>query len=197
MIISDTSEAMALKVWQRIVLFLAGLLNWIALPRPSGHGRRQDPSWELALAHFLRNKFQAGIDYIYTYGPLGYVLTATYDRSLYWLKYGWELSIKLLFVVVLWKISQRFRDFAIDCSSCLSPPRSLHFCRRSRRALPVLLFAGSLYLPAAIFGAFCGVFALTKFSFILPIFFLLGIVTVHRRSAAALIVFTTVFSRFG
>lgn len=185
---------MALKLWQRIVLALAALLNWISLLALPVTAEGKDPSWELALAHFFRNKFQAGVDYIYTYGPLGYFLTASYDRSLYWLKYGWELSIKLLFAIVLWKMSQafpKFRDrlFFLLVAAAIPPllpsiPDAIYV---------FFLFAGSLYLPAAIFGALCGVVALTKFSFIVPILFLLGIVAVHRRSAVALIVFAAVF----
>lgn len=188
---------MAFKAWQRISLLLAGLLNWISLLDLPLTAEGKDPSWELPFAYFIRHQFQAGVDYIYTYGPLGYVLTLSYDRDLFWLKYGWEIAIKLFFVGILWRISKsfpRFRDrlFFLLLAALIPPllppiPDAIYF---------FFLFAGSLYFPAAAFGALSGVLALTKFSLFLIAVFLVGIVSIRRRSPVALISFAAVLLTF-
>ena len=179
---------------QYIALILAALLEWMSsLDLPlTAEGR--DPTWELVLGYFLRHKFEAGVDYIFTYGPLGYVLTTSYDPGLYWLKYGWEVGIKLLFVAILWKISEsflKFRDrlvfflFAALVSLLLPPiPDAIYV---------FFLLAGSIYLPGTIFGLFCGLLALTKFTFLLLAVVLIAIVTIDRRSLSALISFGGAF----
>ena len=45
-----------------------------------------------ALGHFYRTSAQAGTDYVFTYGPLGYFATEVYDGQLYWQRYLWELA---------------------------------------------------------------------------------------------------------
>ena len=50
-----------------------------------------DFSWKLSLASFFKQRAHAGVDYVWTYGPLGYFTTDTYDSDLFWLKYVWEM----------------------------------------------------------------------------------------------------------
>jgi hypothetical protein len=169
---------------QYIALILAALLDWISSLDLPLVAEGRDPTWELPFGYYLRHKFQAGVDYIFTYGPFGYVLTTSYDPALYWLKYGWEVAIKLLFVAILWKISQsflRFRDrlffflFAALLSLLLPPtPDAIYVFS---------LLAGSIYLPGTVFGLLCGLLALTKFTFLL-----LAVVLIDRydRSPLAL-----------
>jgi hypothetical protein len=63
-----------------------------------------DDSWALALGHFLKHHVQAGEDYFFTYGPLGYFLTWTSDRDLFWCRLAWEVLVKSLFVFALLKL---------------------------------------------------------------------------------------------
>jgi len=179
---------------QYIALILAALLDWISSLDLPLVAEGRDPTWELPFGYYLRHKFQAGVDYIFTYGPFGYVLTTSYDPALYWLKYGWEVAIKLLFVAILWKISQsflRFRDrlffflFAALLSLLLPPtPDAIYVFS---------LLAGSIYLPGTVFGLLCGLLALTKFTFLLLAVVLIAIVTIDRRSLYALISFGGAF----
>src|SRR6516164_6086969 len=83
-----------------IVLF-AGTVTWVCLlylPRYAG-GSSLDESWAQALGYFLTHRFQAGQDYIFTFGPLGYFFTPIYDKDLFWYKCVWEWVIKFLYVV--------------------------------------------------------------------------------------------------
>ncbi len=65
----------------------------------------RDNSWSQAMAHFLKHRFQAGHDYYFSYGPLGYFASSVYDPDLYWWKLAWELVVKLLFVIVIFRFT--------------------------------------------------------------------------------------------
>lgn len=179
------------KSWQRIILIFVAVVAWISLLDLPVRAEGTDPSWQLPLAYFFRNRFQAGVDYVFTYGPLGYFLpTESYDPHLYWLKYIWEIAIKAVFVAVLWKICeslQGFRDrllllLVAALVPALLPP--LH-----DTLYIAFLFAGSLCLSGFAFGMLCGLLALTKFNLLLLGSFLTALVAIHRRSFAAIIVF--------
>ncbi len=50
-----------------------------------------------AYGHFFKHKFQAGTNYVFTYGPLGLLLFPVYDVDLFWAKLLAELVVKLVF----------------------------------------------------------------------------------------------------
>jgi hypothetical protein len=50
-----------------------------------------DPSWSQSLGAFLKTHAQAGTDYVFTYGPLGYFSTRAYDPDLWWYSYAWAV----------------------------------------------------------------------------------------------------------
>ncbi len=91
--------------WRRaVVAGAARLVAWLTLldfqllnPLPRG----LDDSWEQALGYCYKHRLQAGADYLFTYGPLGYFLHRAYDPDLYWHKLGWELAVKLTFTLTL------------------------------------------------------------------------------------------------
>lgn len=64
-------------------------------------------SWEAALAHFLRHSWQAGKDYVFTYGPLGYFGTVLFEPALFWHKYAWELVISASLAALLLRVFLR------------------------------------------------------------------------------------------
>jgi len=84
-------------------LFINGLifaLLWLSLIKfgsPPGVGL--DPSWTLVLAYAVKHNLQVGIDYVITYGPLGYFLTAyvSYDANLFNQFILWQLVVSSLF----------------------------------------------------------------------------------------------------
>ncbi len=87
----------------RLLLIACTLLLWgrfLLFPSLVA-GAGLDPSWMQVLGHFYKTGAQAGTDYIFTYGPLGYFASAAHDPDLYWPRYAWELIVKLAAAVVI------------------------------------------------------------------------------------------------
>ncbi len=82
--------ALTLAMWGRFLIFPAVVA-----------GNNLDHSWMQAMGHFYRTGAQAGTDYVFTYGPLGYFATEAYDAQLYWQRYAWELAVKLAAAAVI------------------------------------------------------------------------------------------------
>jgi hypothetical protein len=106
---------------QAILLFLAGMLIWAALLELPLHvaGPELDPSWAQSLAHFCKHRFQAGEQYVFTYGPLGYFITPNYDADLFWFKVAWELILKLILAVAVLRITRHVLPFLPRLIFCL------------------------------------------------------------------------------
>ncbi len=78
------------------------LIFWITLcdfPCYAAGGLSPDESWAHAYSHFFKHKLQAGVDYVFTYGPLGFFMVTAHDPELFWHKFAWELGIKFLFAL--------------------------------------------------------------------------------------------------
>lgn len=64
-----------------------------------------DDSWRQALNWFFNHRYQAGTEWIYSYGPLGFLATSAYDPDLFFLRLAWELIAKsLLAIALLWLV---------------------------------------------------------------------------------------------
>jgi hypothetical protein len=76
-----------------------------------------DASWTQAFAYAFKNNFQAGVDYIFTYGPLGYFYhgLSRYDVDLFYKFIAWQIIAGLLlsafFVAVSSKIDGKIDKF--------------------------------------------------------------------------------------
>jgi hypothetical protein len=81
----------------------AWLVLWLGLLDFAGWVADQglDPSWMRCLGYFLEHRFQAGVDYVFTYGPLGYFVCPAYYPGLFWWKYAWELAVKAALAAAL------------------------------------------------------------------------------------------------
>ncbi|HXG09545.1 MAG TPA: hypothetical protein VNK04_07130 [Gemmataceae bacterium] len=181
-----------------LVLLLAGLLVWASfLQFPDGIATVTGPlGWQQAHGYFLRQGFQAGEDFIFTFGPLGYFFGTPYDAELFWWKYAWELLVKLAFAVVLLRV-------AVHLPGCVA---RLSFCALAAYLLPlstdalytfVLLAMGVLLLleshwawPALLaLTLLAALLALVKFTFTVNILLILAIASaywlVNRRPLAA------------
>ncbi len=66
-----------------------------------------DDSWQKSFGYFLKKGMQAGTEFVFTYGPLGYFNSPIYDPDLYWAAFAWELITKSLLVYYLFRIFQR------------------------------------------------------------------------------------------
>jgi hypothetical protein len=82
--------ALTLLMWTRFLIFPTLVAS-----------TNLDHSWMQALGHFYRTNAQAGTDYVFTYGPLGFFATEAHDGNLYWQRYLWELLVKLAAAVVI------------------------------------------------------------------------------------------------
>ena len=51
-----------------------------------------DPSWQMTLAHAAAHHWQFGPDFIFTYGPLGYLLGGAYARTGFTAQVLWQLG---------------------------------------------------------------------------------------------------------
>lgn len=71
-----------------------------------------DDSWRQALAHFMTRGWQAGADYVFTYGPLGYMGTNTFSSRLFWLRLGWETAAALVVGLALVRVWLRLDKLA-------------------------------------------------------------------------------------
>jgi hypothetical protein len=111
------------RVVRLACLAAAGLGLWIALldfPQRA-FGLNFDESWAQALGHFLKHRFQAGADYLFTYGPLGFFLPPTYDPDLFRLKLAWELVVKLVFAATLLRLTRGYSSLPARLACCWVP----------------------------------------------------------------------------
>jgi hypothetical protein len=60
-----------------------------------------DPSWCGALIHFAAQKLQFGRDVIFTYGPLGHLISFVYTGELFTARVIWEFASKTIFAAIL------------------------------------------------------------------------------------------------
>ncbi len=65
-----------------------------------------DASWSAAFAYFFRERLLAGVDYIFTYGPLGFLLTAYYDPPTFLWKWLYEVLLKAYIVYEIVRLSR-------------------------------------------------------------------------------------------
>jgi hypothetical protein len=96
-------------------------MMFLCLPTSVAGANDLDASWAQAYGYILKNNFQAGQDYIFTYGPLGYFTrTATfYDTELFWYKYAWELAVNFVFVLIILKFANGFRTWLGKLLFCI------------------------------------------------------------------------------
>jgi hypothetical protein len=81
------------------VLFLVFWISLLRFPEYV-YGWGVDQSFEQPLDFFFKHHAQAGVDYIFTYGPLGWLFSTAYDPDLFWHKYIWEVVINAIVALV-------------------------------------------------------------------------------------------------
>jgi len=65
-----------------------------------------DASWAQALGQLFQTRAQAGADYIFTYGPLGYFNTQAYEPALFWWKLTWEIALSSACAFILVRLAR-------------------------------------------------------------------------------------------
>jgi hypothetical protein len=80
-------------------------LVWLLILRPPHvHATVElDASWKQLIGFDYREAVQAGVDFLFTYGPLGYFLAAhpTYLPDLYWQRVRADMVLKALLVIAI------------------------------------------------------------------------------------------------
>jgi hypothetical protein len=61
-----------------------------------------EASWRAALGYAFSHRWQAGVDYVFTFGPLGYLSTNYYVPGLFWMKLVlWEGAFRIPIAAIL------------------------------------------------------------------------------------------------
>jgi hypothetical protein len=164
-------------------------------------------SWCGALVHFSMERLQFGKDVVFTYGPLGHLITYVYTGELFRTRIVWEfvsttimatiLTLSVIRLPALWRsifvLCVMFFIWADGISD------TLYFLVIT--CLAALLFrrGGSNRVFNSVVGALLGVFSLTKFTYFLLVIVLLATVLAYYRkqrrgTQAALLLFSFVAS---
>jgi hypothetical protein len=179
------------KASRYILAVAVFVLLWVALLDFSKQvaGPGLDPSYAQAFGYFLRHDFQAGKDYIFTYGPLGYFLHTAYDPALYWYKYAWEMSVKFIFVWVLFRVLQNYAALSTRLLfSAVVLAFAPYLLRMHDSLYLFLIFAGGMLAlnaaklspPLILFVAvILAVLALAKFTYLILGASVIGLLTIH------------------
>ena len=79
------------------------LLNWFNIVTPPGAAVTPDIdfSWAGALSYFANQGFQYGRDVIYTFGPLGYLISPIYSGYAFGARIAWEIGSSIAFAAIL------------------------------------------------------------------------------------------------
>jgi hypothetical protein len=98
-IIKDNRHVINRVIVLIIGLVLLGYCLLTILPwSPTGYGFDLDQSWSSALHVAFANKIQFGKDFIYTYGPYGFLQTNLYFPE----TYGYLFCFRLLIAIAVW-----------------------------------------------------------------------------------------------
>jgi len=184
---------------------VATLLLWPALVTiPCQAPPSIDQSWQTSLGYFFEHRLQAGRDYIFTTGPLGFFYTNADRPHLRIHRYAWETAVKLAIAAcfiwlahrlghwlsrALWIVSIIF--FAsIDPREPVDRVNPL-FVGDALYSFFILLLAVFLLeqermsWPTALAAGFIGIIALVKFTFLILAAAILGVFAIRgcRRSA--------------
>jgi len=144
-----------------------------------------DPSWQQALAEAAKSRLQAGVDYVFTYGPLGFLMDSIvsgpgrffnthYDGALFYYQMAWEVAaalfLSLAFMMVFYRLGSTLEKAVFAAVAILALPISkdaLYLV--SLVGVTVLVvrdYSGRFWaVCAALF--FLAVVALMKFTFFL------------------------------
>ncbi|MBL7646886.1 MAG: hypothetical protein JNK74_11930 [Candidatus Hydrogenedentes bacterium] len=100
-----SNEALAtpvLRGWLRgagvVLLCVTGGLALVGMPLETTTPAL-DPSWVEAYLHFTKTGAQAGVDYVFTYGPLAHFIAPVYDPDLYALDIAVAVMMAIMLIV--------------------------------------------------------------------------------------------------
>jgi len=94
-----------------IIIFILTVLSFFNFPSPKVVNL--DTSWQQVLAHAFKHQWQAGIDYIFTYGPLGYLSlkNPSYEAELFYPAAVWWIVTSALLAMIFLAFWSQFQHW--------------------------------------------------------------------------------------
>jgi len=159
------------RMWPAVVACALVWIASLAIPQPP-HEHWLDFSWRMAQNRLFRDGAQAGVDYVFPYGPLGCFVMPVHDRALFGGAVLWQLIVKLLTVALVVRAAGPARWPAIlvlfftlpldENAACMLAivASAVLFCRSGNGpddaaaclALPVVLATAKLTFAMLAFG---------------------------------------------
>jgi hypothetical protein len=110
------------------------VLLWLSfLTFPGPQALEIDASWQLVLAHAVQQHWQAGVDYIFTYGPLGYFAlnNPNYEANLFYQAVLWGMissfCLSSIFLACWYNLPQKLEKFLYLGLLIIVIPEVSHF----------------------------------------------------------------------
>src|SRR6185295_12222702 len=88
---------------------------------PEMPGAGLDPSWRMALGYMFDHGMQFGRDVVFTYGPLGFIMSNTFSGVQFWSLIAGQLALAIMSastIVLLANGCRRTAGRCISASSC-------------------------------------------------------------------------------
>src|SRR5262245_25438751 len=104
------ARARALATWTSLwsAAFLVALVLVRFTPPRAEFSINLDDSWRKAFTYFHSRGFQAGVDYVFTYGPLAHLEIGTYSEDQFWTRVlAWQLGFGSLAALLVVDLARR------------------------------------------------------------------------------------------
>ncbi|MBO9622453.1 MAG: hypothetical protein J7500_07055 [Sphingomonas sp.] len=160
-------EILAGKAPRGAVLTLVALGLLLQLPAPMLPSMDLDPSWMLAVEHAARSGAIFGRDFIFSYGPFGFLASRFYDPQTYAFTLLGDFLLTLLFFVpLLWNRSWAVLAFYLAAIVAVALDRLSIDARFTAALLGIFLWSlRSRRMGPVIATALIAPFFLSKFSY--------------------------------
>ena len=97
--------------WTARVLFYT-LMAFTMISLPLSPSNELDASWRMALGKCFQDGLQFGVDVVFTYGPLGFLMGKTYCGLQYNSLLAWQVIQALVFSVIIFRQGLRLTGYA-------------------------------------------------------------------------------------
>lgn len=108
---SSNSNKTTASDWVARSLFF-GLMAMMMISLPLSPANELDASWRMALGKCFQDGLQFGVDVVFTYGPLGFLMGKTYCGLQYDSLLAWQVIQSLVFTLVIFRQGLRLTGYA-------------------------------------------------------------------------------------
>ena len=177
-------------------------LGLISFPQPPAAGL--DPSWRMTLGYAMLHQLQFGVDLVFTYGPLGYLLPATNSGGLYVDHLVWQVGANAVFATTIWLLGRSLRGWKLAIYYVTFVAFGVSYGDAVHISMILLLALALLREPVAVrrwlvvlAGAMLAVLALVKFTNLMLAVFAVACVAGHHAWRRRWVDFGVVSVGFG